>query len=166
MQVIITSYDVMMTCIRSLLMLIAGAAFGAPILWSRLPAAVLVLAVIALSYLPFALLATSMRIAFRTSGPLLSVITLVSTVLGGVYYPPAVMPKAIPLWVRAMADYVPLTSGLRAFRRVLLEGTGPLEVLRELGPLLVFAPIAIAVGVLLVKHSLDYARRAGTLSQA
>lgn len=162
----LTSYDLMMTSIRSLLMLIAGAAFGAPILWSHLPLAVLVLCVIVLAYLPFALVATALRIAFRTSGPLVSAIVLVSTLLGGVYYPPSKLPRAVPYWVRGLADYVPLTSGLRAFRRVLLEGVGPLETLRDLAPLLVAAPIAIALGALCVRWSLAYARRAGTLSQA
>ena len=162
----LTSYDLMMTCIRSLLMLIAGAAFGAPILWTRVPVAILVLALIMLAYVPFALLATSLRIAFRTSGPLLAGVTLVSTILGGVYYPPKVIPKSIPFWVRGLAEYVPLTSGLRAFRRVLLEGAGIGETLRDLAPLLIFAPIAIALGALCVRWSLAYARRAGTLSQA
>ncbi len=162
----LTSYDLIMTSIRSLLMLIAGTAFGAPILWSRLPLGIFVLGVIMLAYVPFALVATALRIAFRTSGPLTSAIVLVSTLLGGVYYPPSKLPHGVPAWVRQIADYVPLTSGLRAFRRVLLEGVGPLETLRDVAPLLLFAPVAIGLGALCVRWSLEYARRTGTLSQA
>ena len=57
-------------------------------------------------------------IAFRTAGPIPRGIVLISTFLGGVYYPTHIVPG----WLENISAALPLTYGLRALRRVLLDG--------------------------------------------
>src|SRR6185295_1708273 len=107
-----------MTSIRALVALLFATAFGAHVIWSAAPSALLVLLLIVLSYLPFGIMAASLVLAFRTTGPFPSGLLAVSGLLGGVYYPTQV----IPSWLQQVSVFVPLTYGLRALRRSLLDG--------------------------------------------
>lgn len=158
----LTAYEFLWTGVRALLMLIAGWALGAHIHWLQLPFALLIIGLITLAYLPLGLLDTALRIAFRTSGPLMSGIIIASTLLGGVYYPPKVINV---WWIEAIAHLVPLTYGLRALRKVLLEGAPLSAVAADLGILMIFVIVLSAGGALAMAWSLRYARRAGTLAQ-
>lgn len=157
----LTAYEFVWTALRALLMLIAGWVLGAHIHWLQLPFAAVIIVLIAMAYLPLGLIDTALRIAFRTSGPLMSGIIIASTLLGGVYYPP----KVIPGWLAGLAHLVPLTYGLRALRKVLLGGAPLSAVAQDLGILMVFIIVLTTGGVLAMVWALRYARRAGTLSQ-
>ena len=157
----LSAYGAVWTLIRAALLLLGGAAFGASISWANLPQALLVLALLALAYVPFGLLMTASQIAFRTSGPFMSGILLASTVLGGVYYPVHV----IPSWLQSLAWFVPLSYGLRAFRKLLLEGAPLLSVWSDVGMLLGFIVVLGSVGVAALSLAFRYARRTGGLSQ-
>lgn len=157
----LSAYGVVWTSIRSALLLLGGAALGATISWTSLPQAMLVLALLALAYVPFGLLMTASQIAFRTSGPFMSGILLASTFLGGVYYPVHV----IPSWLQSLAWLVPLSYGLRAFRKLLLEGAPFAAVWSDVGMLLVFILVLGSIGVAALALAFRYARRTGGLSQ-
>lgn len=155
------AYDFAWLTLRSFLMLTAGWILGAPVVWSNLVPGVVILAMIILAYLPFGLFAAALIIAFRTAGPLLAVVVTASNLLGGVFYPTHVIPPGI----RGFAAVVPLTYGLRALRRVLLDGLPLTAVLGDLGALALFVAVLLPLGVLAMLKALAYARSAGTLSQ-
>ena len=155
------AYPVVWTTLRAMLTTAAGLALGASFVWPRLPAALLVLALIIASYVPFSLLSTSMVVAFRTAGPLSKAVLTISAFLGGVYYPTHV----IPSWIQQISAYVPLTYGLRALRRVLLEGQSLASVSADLTVLAGMTVVLWAVGLGTLVMAFGYARRAGTLSQ-
>lgn len=157
----LSAYGFLWTLLRTALLLIGGAALGAPIVWTSVPQALLVLALLTLAYLPFGLLMTASQIAFRTSGPFMSGLLLISTLLGGVYYPVSV----IPSWLRSLAGFVPLSYGLRAFRKLLLEGVPLASVWSDLAMLSLFAVVLGALGVAAIAMAFRYARRTGGLSQ-
>ena len=157
----LSAYSVLWTSIRGTLLLAGGAALGASIVWTSLPQACVVLLLLMLAYLPFGLVMTAMQIAFRTSGPIMAGVMMASTFLGGVYYPV----RVIPSWIRDLSSLIPLTYGLRAFRRVLLEGAPMSAVLGDLGVLLVFILGLGAIGVAAIALAFRYARRTGGLSQ-
>ena len=153
-------FDVLWTLARAAALLLGGWVLGAELIGSRLILAAMIVGLVALSYLPFGLIAASMVIAFRTSGPLPQAVIMLSALLGGVYYPTT----AIPSWIRTMADYVPLTYGLRALRATVLEGAPLTGVIPDLVALAAFTVILFAVGSAAFVASLQYARRAGTLA--
>ena len=157
----LTAYGYVWTAVRSLLTLVVGVLLGAHVVWARVPAAVAILALIVLAYLPFGMISAAMVVAFRTAGPIGAGVLLVSNLLGGVYY----STTAIPSWIQALSGFVPLTYGLRALRRVVLEGLPVTAVAGDLGVLLLFTAVFSAIGAVLMVWAFRYARRAGTLSQ-
>lgn len=157
----LTGFGLIWSFIRAAVMLIGASLLGATILWSRSGIAIVILLLIVLSYIPFALIGSAMVIAFRTTGPFAQGVLGVSALLGGVYYPTQV----IPSWIESVSAFVPLTYGLRALRRTMLDGQPLQAVAGELGILLAFIVGLMAVGTLAMHLAMSYARRAGTLSQ-
>jgi ABC-2 type transport system permease protein len=153
-------YSFAWTAIRASLMLIAGAVLGASINWAQLPLAMILLLLIILAYVPIGLIAAAAYLAFRTSGPLTTGVIMISSLLGGVYYPTHV----IPSWLEHISRAIPLTYGLRALRRVLLEGASLMTVRSDVGVLLLMTVVLFAAGVWLFSAAMRYARRTGSLS--
>ncbi len=156
----LASYGVLFTLVRALVLLIAGSLLGAQVVWSNLGLALVLLGLIVVSYSAIGMLSGALVVAFRTSGPLPGAVLLVSGLLGGVYYPTSVLPS----WIKEAASLVPLAPGLKALRRVLLEGASLGDVGVELASLGVFASLLTMAGTLAMTIALRYARRAGTLS--
>jgi ABC-2 type transport system permease protein len=154
------SYSFVWTALRGVLMLIAGAVLGASISWTQLPSALLILGLIILAYIPIGLMSASAYLAFRTAGPIAMGVMVLSSLLGGVYYPTHVVPS----WLERVSGLIPLTYGLRALRHVLLDGASLLSVRNDLGILLLMTGFLFAVGGWLFAIAMRYARRTGSLS--
>lgn len=156
-----SAYELAFALVRTLLTLGVGWILGANLQAGGLLAGVAILVLIAVVHYPIALIGSALVLAFRTSGPLPQGIMLVSTLLGGAYYPTHV----IPSWLESVSAVVPLTYGLRAMRGVLLEGDPLLSVVPDLAVLVGFGVVLTAAGVVSMRAALRYARRNGTLSQ-
>lgn len=154
-------YNFLWATARALLLLGAATALGATILWSRVPAAMLVIGLIILSYVPIGMVGGAMILAFRSTGPLPQGVMALSMLLGGVYYPT----RVVPSWLQDLSDFVPLTYGLRSLRLVLMDGTPLHDVESDLGMLVGMTMVLFVVGVLALTWALRYARRTGTLGQ-
>jgi ABC-2 type transport system permease protein len=63
--------------------------------------------------------------------------------------------KGMPRWAQFIGEGFPLTHFLRVVRGVLIKGNGPADVGGEVWPILAFAGVAIAVGVLRYRRTLD-----------
>jgi ABC-2 type transport system permease protein len=129
--------------------------------WSSALPAALLLALIVLSYLPFGILAASLVLAFRTTGPFPTAILTVSALFGGVYYPTQV----IPSWLEQVSIVVPLKYGLRALRRCLLDGASLTASAFDISILSVGTIIMMAISLVVFTWALRYAKRTGTLAQ-
>lgn len=146
---------------RTAVVLIAAWALGAHVAWGKLVPAAIVLLLISATYLSFGVLAAALVLAFRTAGPLPRGVLYVSILLGGVYYPT----KVIPSWIESIADWIPLTYGLRALRRLLLDGAAFSTVLPDVLTLSAFGLALSAASVAAFAVALRYAKRSGTLAQ-
>lgn len=156
----LTSYGLILTAIRATIMLVAGWALGAQVAWSQaLPAALIILVLVA-THWGIGLIGAGLIIAFRTAGPLNTIVTTLSVFFGGVYYPVS----AIPSWLKSISDATPLSYGLRALRRVLLQGNDLSAVSSDLSILVAMGVLTLMVGSWAFATSLRYAKRAGTLS--
>ena len=149
------------TAMRGLMVLMGAAALGADILWAKAPLALLVLSLTILTYVPIGIIAAALVLAFRTTGPFPTVIAGLSMLLGGVYYPST----AIPSWLAAATKAVPLTYGLRALRRTLLEGAPLSAIAGDLSVLVGIAIVLFTVAFASFSLAWTYSRRAGTLAQ-
>jgi ABC-2 type transport system permease protein len=63
--------------------------------------------------------------------------------------------RGMPQWAQWIGELLPLTHFLRIVRGILLKGSGPLEVLPHLWPLLLFMTVVMAVGVTRFRRTLD-----------
>lgn len=155
------SYGFFWQCVRSLALVGTGVLLGANFLWGRSLLGIIIVGMIILAYLPIGLLAASLVLAFRTSGPLTGVVASASGLLGGVYYPTEV----IPSWIEQLSAFLPLTYGLRALRGTVLSGAPLSTVLPDLGILAAFIVVLFILGAVSFHLAFRYARRAGTLAQ-
>lgn len=153
-------YGFTWTTLRGLVSLTAGWILGAAISWQRAPAAFLIMALIILAHISIGLVGAASVLAFRTTGPLPQAVLIASSLFGGVYYPTHV----IPSWLEELSAFFPLTYGLRALRRVLLDGMTLEAVAADLGILALFAAALFAGGAWTFSSALRYARRNGSLS--
>jgi ABC-2 type transport system permease protein len=89
-------------------------------------------------------------------------VTVLARIASGVYYPLTILPD----WLRPLGLIVPHTYALGAIRLVLLDGRGlgDAEVRSDALALLVYATLAIALGVILLRRGIAQAERQGGLS--
>jgi ABC-type polysaccharide/polyol phosphate export systems, permease component len=152
-------YSFIWTFVRAVLTLLAGWMLGASIAWNQVPLAVLVLALLIMAYVPIGLISASSYLAFRTAGPIATGVMILSTLLGGVYYPA----KAVPAWLQHISGFIPLTYGLRALRKVILEGASLRTVGADVAMLLLMTVVLLGIGLWVFKSAMSYARRIGSL---
>ena len=155
------SYDFVWSFARALILVTTGAVLGAHIAWGKSLVALGILALIVLAYLPFGIFGAALMLWFRTTGPLPKAIIGLSGFLGGVYYPTHI----IPSWLHSVSAAIPLTYGLRALRRVLLEGAPLVSVAADLGVLVAFVVVLCALSVIAFALALRDAKRTGSLAQ-
>ena len=155
------SYDFLWSFARALILVTTGAVLGAHIAWGRSLLGIGILGLIVLAYLPFGIFGAALMLWFRTTGPLPKAVIGLSGFLGGVYYPTHI----IPSWLHSVSAALPLTYGLRALRRVLLEGASLASVAADLGILITFVVVLCALSVLTFGLALRDAKRTGSLAQ-
>jgi len=150
-----------MNLLRQGVLLTLACLLGAHMVWSGVPATVGILALTILAYLPFGILAAALVLAFRTTGPFPGLLITASTLFGGVYYPTSV----IPSWLERLSALVPLSYGLRAMRRTLLDGAPLSASARDIVVLGAGAIVLLTVSLIVFSYALRYAKHAGTLAQ-
>jgi ABC-2 type transport system permease protein len=157
----LSGYEVLLSALRGLVMLLAATLLGAHVAWSQLGASIPIMALLILAHLPVGIITAAMVLAFRARGPLAQLVYLSSTFLGGVYYPTTV----IPGWIQSLSAFLPITYALRALRSVLIEGRPITSVGRELGVLVLFTTGLMIVSTVAFRAAMRYARRIGNLAQ-
>ncbi len=155
------AFTVEWSAIRGVIFVGAGWALGAQLVGAQVvPAAAILLLLMAVHF-AFGLCAAALVIAFRTSAAIPKAVLFLSSLLGGVYYPTHV----IPSWLQTASALLPMTYGLRALRRVLLQGQSLAAVGADVGILAAFGVFLTLVGAVALMAALRYARSHGTLAQ-
>jgi ABC-type polysaccharide/polyol phosphate export permease len=153
-------YVVIWAMVRATILLTVAMALGADIVWRAAPAGAAIVLLTMLSYVGLGLIFSALILLFRTTGPIPTLVLTASMFLGGVYYPASV----IPSWIRNVAEFLPLTYGLRAIRRIVLRGEAISTVAPDVFMLIMMTTVSVAAGVGLFYFALRRARRNGTLS--
>ena len=156
-----TGYAFVWALARVFLLLVAGISLGVELHWLRIPEALLILAITSVGYIGIGLLAAALVVAIRTNAAIPQGVLVLSTVLGGVYFPTSVLPPAIA----PFSEWLPLTPGLRALRQTLLLGYPIGSVSGDLVRVTALSAVAFGIGAVAIKWAFGYARRAGSLSQ-
>ena len=158
----LVGYGLLWNALRVAIVVAAAAVVGLHVTWGGAPLALAVLALMVVAYFAIGLLAASLVLVFRTSGPVVGGVLVVSALLGGVYYPTSVIPVA---WLERLTAFVPALYALRPARQLLLAGASAADVVDDVLMLSGYAAVLLAVSMLVFAWALRYARSAGTLAQ-
>ena len=122
-------------------------------------AVVLALAVLAFS--GFGILSAAFVLAFKRGDPVGFAVGTSASLVGGVYFPIAVLPN----WLQDVSSWLPITHALRAVRRTILEGAGLEAIGHELVALVLFASLLLPLGLVAFELAVRRAKVEGTLCQ-
>lgn len=142
-------------------LVIAAFLFEAPIHWENLPAVALVLALTVAAFSGIGLLSAAFVMVFKRGDPLAQAVAWFSMLLGGVYFPTAVVhdPR-----LEAFAGWIPVTPALRALRLLLLRGDGFGDVAPLVVRLGAMALVLVPLGLAAFRFGLRRARINGSLT--
>lgn len=125
------------------------------------PAAALVFALAAACFAALGILSACFVMLFKRGNPLAWVLNNFEGLLGGVYFPVAVLPA----WLLPVSKALPVTYAVRAFQLAVHSGAGPGKIKGDLLALAAFDLVLIPASVWLFSLSVRRARRAGTLGE-
>lgn len=141
---------------------LAGAfIFGIRFPAANWPAAALVFALSAACFAALGILSSCFVMLFKRGNPLAWVLNNFEGLLGGVYFPVA----ALPGWLLAVSQLLPVTYAVRAFQLALNRGAGIAEIKGDLLALAAFNLVLLPAAVWLFGLSVRRARRTGTLGE-
>jgi ABC-2 type transport system permease protein len=157
-----TSWDFIFSLLNLFVYMVLGVfVFGARISPSSIPSALVILAVTTLCFSGIGIFAASGILYFKRGDPVTFLVGGVMQLFGSVYFPATVF--AGPL--RRIADWIPLTYAVRAFRGTLLRGEPLAAHLSDLLALIGFSVVIIPLGILMARVAIRRARVEGTLAQ-
>jgi ABC-2 type transport system permease protein len=78
-------------------------------------------------------------------------IFLPSILLSGFMFPF----RGMPVWAQVIGEIFPITHFLRIVRGILLKGNGVQDILAQVWPIALFAVLALVVGVVRYRRTLD-----------
>jgi ABC-type multidrug transport system permease subunit len=109
---------------------------------------------------PIGLLGAASWLWLRRPGLVTTLAFFAFGVLGGVYFPVALLPAPLA----AIAEWVPLALGLDAVRGALLEQAGWRELAPALARLTAIAALGLPLSLAALRHAVARATRRGTLA--
>jgi len=157
-----SAWNFIFTSFRVMLYLLAGTLFfGARFTSANWGAALLVLLLTVTSLSAIGILSASFIMIYKRGSPINFLISSVSLLLGGVYYPVEVLPAPL----QAVARLYPLTTSLQAMRRALLMSASLSSLAGDLAILLGFTLLLMPLSFTAFGVAVRQAKRDGSLTQ-
>jgi len=155
-----TLYSFAFNSLRIFIYLIAGALlFHVHFNWVRLPAVLGILCLTMAAFSSLGIFASAFVIVFKRGDPVNWAFSVISWLLGGVYYPVSILPG----WLQNIADLIPMTHALEALRVVLLTDGSLSSVFPQLTALALWAVIGLPLSLTCFRYALNRARVQGSL---
>ncbi len=128
---------------------------------ANFPALAAVFLLSALSFAALGILSSCFVLLFKRGNPAAWVLNSFEGLLGGVYFPVAVL----PVWLQWFSSFLPVTYAVRAMELALHKGAGFAELKHEFLVLGLFATALAPLSVAAFGRALKKARKDGTLGQ-
>ena len=135
--------------------------FGADFHNANLASGSLILGLSMIIMLGLGLFSGSFVLIYKQADPLNVLISSGSFLVSGVIYPVAILPQ----WLQVGSQALPHTYAIEGLRMALLQGASVSQVAPQVGPLMVFATVAVSVSILFFKYAVRRARVEGSLAQ-
>ncbi|HEX5660344.1 MAG TPA: ABC transporter permease, partial [Polyangiales bacterium] len=148
--------------LASALAFIGGGAwlYGIP-LPGNLASGLLIIVLTTLVFVGIGVLSASFTMVWKRGDPIGPLISATFFLLGGIIYPP----KILPSWISWLSQLLPVTHGVEALRRVLLQGHTLADVRTHVLILAGFAVVLLPGSLLAFGLAVRRATRDGTLLQ-
>lgn len=154
-------WDYLLTTIRVLVYLVIGGLFmGVNLGKGNYAAAFLVLLLTVTSFSSLGIIAASFIMVLKRGDPITWLFNVVSGLLGGVYFPVAIMPD----WMQAFSKLLPITYALEAMRLALLQGAPLQELIPEILALAAFSVILLPLSLFAFRYAVRLAKVDGSLT--
>ncbi|MFQ5813889.1 MAG: ABC transporter permease [Anaerolineae bacterium] len=151
----------LMTSLRVLAYLAVGAVFlGVNLGQGNYLAALLVLALTIVTFSSLGIIAASFIMVLKRGDPVTWLFSTLSSLLGGVYYPIAILPD----WLQRLSHLLPITYSLRAMRLALLQGRSLADLAPDILILLLFSLILLPLSLLAFRYAVHRAKVDGSLT--
>ena len=147
------------TSVSVLAFLVVGLFFGVSFAGANFIAALLLLILTIAAYAALGIISASFIIVFKRGDPINWVVSSLSILVGGVFYPVSVLPE----WLRFISRLLPITWALDGIRGALLKGEGFSSLWQEFAALAIIAAVLMPLSLVLFRLAVHYARKAGTL---
>ncbi len=155
-------YSFLWTSLRVIVYLLMGVCFfGLNLQTANYWGALLVLILTILAFSSFGIISASFIIVLKRGDPLTWIFTILSGLLGGLYYPVSVLPE----FLQTVAKFLPITYALEGMRLALLKGYSVKQLLPNLTFLAIFAVILLPAGLVGFHFAIEKAKRDGSLTQ-
>ena len=135
--------------------------FGFSLAKANLLSAAVMLALTLLAHLPLGIFSASFLLVFKRGNPITSLVGSFSALLGGVYFPLAVLPG----WLRTVSFFLPFTHALEGLRQAVLNGRSLAALTTQVAVLGIFAMVLLPLSLAVFGYAIHQAKRLGTLSQ-
>ena len=124
----------------------------------------LILAILLLSIVSFSsigIISSSFILIFKRGDSLNWIISSAFELLGGIYYPIAILPGPL----QTVSQLLPITHALKALRSVLLGGQTFAQVRTEIMILLGFSVVLFPLAIVAFEYALKWAKKDGSLGR-
>ncbi len=155
-------WDFLLTSFKVFIYLaIGGLFFGVSIRPEGLLPSLLILGLTILAFSGIGIFAAAFILYLKRGDPITYLISSVSALVGGVFYPPEDMYPWLGMWSR----FLPITYALRGLRRSLLRGSRFSDLLPDIQALVLFVAVLLPLGILAFRFAVRKAREEGSLVQ-
>ncbi len=154
------AYRQLWSLVRVALYIVIGMALGARFEGASWGAALIALILSLLAFSAIGLLAAATVLVLKAFEPITALFTGLSWLLGGVLYPPS----ALPDWLAALGQALPLTHALEALRRTVLAGASLGDVWPSLVVLAAFTAVLMPIAAWAYSAAIHRIRVEGSVS--
>jgi ABC-2 type transport system permease protein len=142
----------------ALMLTLAALIFGLPLAGTAI-LAIPVALLGTLAFMPFAFFLVALVMAFKQASAASQFIVAGVAIVGGLYFPV----KVLPSWIRWASEVQPFTPATDLLRHLLVNAPLVHPALLELLKLVGFSAILLPAGLLLLRASIRYGQRSGTI---
>jgi ABC-2 type transport system permease protein len=143
-----------------LMLTLAAVVFGLPLATTAV-LAIPVALLGTLAFMPFAFFLVSVVMAFKQASSATQFIVAGVAIIGGLYFPISLLPG----WIRWASDVQPFTPATDLLRHLLIDTPlvhpAGIELLKLVG----FCAVLLPAGVMLLRASIRYGQRSGTIAE-
>jgi ABC-2 type transport system permease protein len=155
-------YSYFFTSFQVFIYLILGVfVFGVNLGAANYIGAMIILVFTITSFGSIGIISASFIMMFKRGDPITWLVTSLSWLLGGVFYPVQVLPS----WLETLSNLLPITHSLNGMRLALLQGYTLKELMPSILALLLFTIFLLPVSVFIFTKAVKRAKVEGSLAQ-